>query len=192
MKSCCSSGVHLMIASWKLRLTDLVFQWKRQLKCWVPLYKQWTSNIIKISRRGQHGHPSSSSRSLYRLDNSLSPFSRWKMRVRVCECGKQKIENDKNVIYVLLLASIYIKVLVRPALSSRQAASEWAVRRKKLWKMIWVGDVFRSPQFIQQNNVNSFPQANTRTHTRRRRWWSTYVNSSNFSPGDGGGEEKRR
>lgn len=58
--------------------------------------------------------------------------------------------------------------------------------------MIWVGDVFRSPQFIQQNNVNSFPQANTRTHTRRRRWWSTYVNSSNFSPDDGGGEEKRR
>lgn len=85
------------------------------------------------------------------------------MRVRVCECGKQKkIENDKNVIYVLLLASIYIKVLVRLALSSRQRASE--SEKMKKWKMIWVGDVFRSPQFIRQNNVNSFPQTNTRTH----------------------------
>lgn len=42
------------------------------------------------------------------------------MRVRVCECGKQKIENDKNVIYVLLLASIYIKVC---ALSSKANVS---------------------------------------------------------------------
>lgn len=41
------------------------------------------------------------------------------MWVRVCECGKQKkIENDKNVIYVLLLASIYIKVCVSPKQAS--------------------------------------------------------------------------
>jgi hypothetical protein len=47
-------------------------------------------------------------------------------------------------------------------------------------EIIRVGEVFHSPQqFIQQNNVNSFPRTNKHPHTVELQ--STYVNSSNFS-----------